>query len=498
MKSRLLVIMLLTGILAAAVVGLGAAGYLKAGTDRVIPGVKFCGVDLQGLNREKCMEILEHKEKKMLSTPVALKYEDKTWTFPLPEVDLRIDAQAMSDDALGLGREGSLLSQWQQKHLIKRDGYELPLRLVINKKKFEQKIVELTSGLGLPARDAAFRVTKDERIEIIPGGDGVEIDKEAAYRDLVDYLVKKKESPEIYLNLVQAKPRRTTEMVAAMGLKGLLGAYSTSFDPADVRRVYNIRVAASSLDGLLIPPGQEVSFNRVVGPRSTEAGYKNAKVIVNDEFVEGIGGGVCQVSTTLYNTILLSNLEILKRTNHSLPVSYVPIGRDATVVYGATDLKFRNSTESYVYVRSSVYGRQLNFKIYGNTDYKAPVSIRTRVIKVLEPKTIHAQDPNLKKGEQAIKQEGAKGYNVIAERVTWENGVAKVERLSESTYRPVNRIVAVGIKEEEEAPVILPPGVDDEQPPAEENPVEPVEPQPPSPGNGLPPVDNNEEKNTGG
>lgn len=464
MQPRYLIPILVAGILLGATAVLGAT-FLWSGRDKVIEGVKTQGVELQGLTKDDGIKALKELEKEILAHPVICQYQDKTWELSLKDVDFNLDAAAMMDTALRLGKAGSFFQQWQQRSQIRQQGYELPLMIDLNKKKFAQKIMDFTAGLGYPPEDASFRITEDDRVAVVPGKDGLQVDVEGAYRQLLDNLGKGQAGPRIQLNLIRVKPRWTTEAVAAMGLKGLLSSYATVFDPANVGRAYNIRVAAAALDGLLVPPGQEVSFNAVVGPRSSDAGYKNAQVIINNEYVEGIGGGVCQVSSTLYNAILLANLEILDRTNHSLPVPYVPIGRDATVVYGAIDLKFRNNTESYIYIRSAVKGRQLTFKVYGNTDYKVPVTIRTKIIKETEPKTIYQKDPYLKKGEQVVKQEGSKGYQVIAERVTWENGRPQIEVLPQSAYQPVDKIIVLGTKEEKEVPVFLPPGVSEKQPP---------------------------------
>jgi len=366
MKPRYWVALLIAGILLGATAVLGAT-FWWSGRDTVIEGVKIREIELQGLGRDDGIAAIKELERKILAGPVIFRCREKTWELPLSELDFHLDAEAMMDAALRLGKEGSLFQQWQQRSRIKQQGYELPLVISLNKKKLTQKITDFTAGLGHPPEDASFRITDDDRVEVVPGKDGLQVDTEGAYRELLDQLEKGGTGPQIHLKLAPVKPRRTTEAIAAMGLKGLLSSYTTAFDPTNVGRTYNIRVAAAALDGLLVPPGQEVSFNEVVGPRSSDAGYKNAQVIINNEFVEGIGGGVCQVSSTLYNAILLANLEILDRTNHSLPVSYVPIGRDATVVYGAIDLKFRNNTESYIYVRSAVKGRQLTFKVYGNT-----------------------------------------------------------------------------------------------------------------------------------
>lgn len=449
--------LIITGLLVGVFLALGAAGIgTLYGQGRVVAGVRAAGIDLSHMDREACRQALGTLEKKLNSTPLVFLYRDHTWTLSPPEVGLRLDTQAMLTGALQAGRDAPWWLQWYQRWKIKREGYQLPLMVVLNREKFNQKLNALVEEIITPPRDAAFRVLPDDRIEIIPGRDGLAVDEERAYRDLLAALSAGKK-PEIQLSLRHVKPRTTTEEVRAMGLKGLLAAYTTSFDASYTDRVYNIRVAAAALDGLLVPPGQEVSFNKVVGPRSSEAGYKNAKVIINNRLVDGVGGGVCQVSSTLYNAVLLANLEVLERTNHSLPVSYVPVGRDATVVYGAIDFRFRNNTESYIYIRSVVSGNRLTFKIYGNTDYKVPVEIRNRITEVLEPKVIREPDPNLERGEEVVKQKGVRGFRVVTERVVLENGRRYTERLPGSFYRPVDQIIAVGTREPSTGPVVPPP-----------------------------------------
>lgn len=434
-----------------ATVGLAAFSF---DSERVLPGVVAGEVDLSGLTKEECLEALKPLERKLATMPVTFTCQDHAWTLRAEEIGLRLDVEATVTKAFEVGRIGNWWQRLAVRWRIKREGFNLPLVYAVNRDKFAQKISELAAAVASPPQDAAFRVLPGDRIEIIPGREGLKVDEEQAYQDLLLVLSTGTSNPQINLRLVQVKPRVTTEAVQAMGLKGLLASYTTRFDPSDVDRAYNIRVAAAALDGLLVPPGQEVSFNNVVGPRSYEAGYKNARIIVNNQLVEGPGGGVCQVSTTLYNAVLLANLEILERTNHSLPVSYVPLGRDATVVYGYIDLRFRNNTESYIYIRSYVHGDQLTFKIYGNTDYKVPVEIRTQVVEVLEPKVIQQVDPNLTRGEKIIKQKGSRGYRVTAQRVVWRNNQAYVEKLPDSFYDPVDQIVVIGAKEPSTGPVV--------------------------------------------
>ncbi|MEG3071375.1 MAG: VanW family protein [Candidatus Syntrophopropionicum ammoniitolerans] len=133
-------------------------------------------------------------------------------------------------------------------------------------------------------------------------------------------------------------------------------------------------------------------------------------MIVNNELVDGLGGGVCQVSTTLYNSVLLANLEIVERYNHSMPISYVPIGRDATVVYDALDFKFSNNTADYLYLKSYIGSGQITINIYGNTTYKKDVRVEAYVTRELDYNLVYEDDPNLPEGTEVVKKEGRQRF----------------------------------------------------------------------------------------
>ena len=143
-----------------------------------------------------------------------------------------------------------------------------------------------------------------------------------------------------------------------------IAQYSTEFDKTLVNRTENIRLAAKALDGKLLAPGERFSFNESVGERTAEAGYKEAMIIEGDTFTPGLGGGVCQVSSTLYNAVILARLEILERHRHTLPISYVPTGQDATVAYPVLDFKFRNNKDAYLLIHSFTEGNTLTFQLY--------------------------------------------------------------------------------------------------------------------------------------
>ncbi|MCL6639557.1 MAG: VanW family protein, partial [Firmicutes bacterium] len=349
--------------------------------------------------------------------------------------------------ALSVGRRGAIRQRWEERNTLKTGVVDVPLEMEFDREKMTRRVKELTSKVTREPQNATFKINPDESVSVVPAVNGTAVDMDRLIADITS-LVSSGKNGEVLLSLVKVKPERSTAMMQSTGVNGLLGSFTTYFDPSKAGRSYNVGVAARALDELLVMPDQEVSFNEVVGPRSSEAGYKTAPVIVNNEFVDGIGGGVCQVSTTLYNSVLLANLDIVERVSHSLPVSYVPIGRDATVVYGAIDFRFHNNTYSYLYLKSDVGNGSLTIRIYGNTRFKRDVVVNSWVTEEIEPKVVYESDQNLPKGEQVVKQEGAKGYRVSAVRVVMKDGVVeKREPLPSSEYSPVNKLIAVGTGE---------------------------------------------------
>jgi len=424
------------------------SGFFSYACEKVLPGVEVMGVSLEGLSKTEGVAKLAELESDLRATRVELSYQGLSWPLLLSEVGIDLKEEAIMDAAVNAGRQGSIFQRWKDRRRFEKTGLSLEPVIELDRDKLSRRVRELTREITEEPRDAAFKINSDDTVTIIPGRNGTVVDLDRLEKDILTILEEKGKT-RVTLSLVSVPPERSTALVQSMGITGLLAAYTTTFNPAKTSRSYNISVAARALNELLVLPGHIVSFNEVVGPRSSESGYKNAPVIINNELVDGLGGGVCQVSTTLYNCILLANLEVVERTNHSLPVSYVPIGRDATVVYDVLDLKFRNNTGSYIYLKSYISGGRLTFKIYGNTAYKKEVQVCSWVTREIEPEVIYEEDPNLPKGEQVVKQEGVKGFKVLTQRVVSFNGVEKREMMPASDYNPVHKIIAVGVMEED-------------------------------------------------
>ena len=231
----------------------------------------------------------------------------------------------------------------------------------------------------------------------------------------------------------------------------MLSEFSTNYNAGAVGRTKNLQIAAGKIDGTIVMPGEEFSFNKVVGKRTVQDGYQNAPVYENGKVVDGLAGGICQISTTLYNAALLANLEITDRRNHNFVSTYVEAGRDATVVYGSQDLKFKNTRQYPIQINCSVSGGVAYFCIKGikeETEYD--VKILTSVTGTTPFGEEIEEDPSLEPGTKQVVQAGHNGSRVASYRILYLDG-NEVSRtlLYNDTYLVMNRIVKVAPGTEE-------------------------------------------------
>ncbi len=237
----------------------------------------------------------------------------------------------------------------------------------------------------------------------------------------------------------------------------LRASFYTSFGSSTAERKSNIRLSTNSLNNVMIDVDGEFSFNKVVGERTEKRGYKNAKIIVGGEFVDGVGGGVCQVSTTLYNAVLLAGLEILECHPHSLPVGYVAPSFDAMVNSGSADLKFKNNTKNPVYIKAVADDNTVKISIYGEPmDYKIKrVSKVTQII--LPPKEQIVCDekgeyPELYKGEKMYLRYAKEGYKSEGYLEIIKNEKTSVKKIRTDKYNAVGAVIVYGNADRIEMP----------------------------------------------
>ena len=222
--------------------------------------------------------------------------------------------------------------------------------------------------------------------------------------------------------------------------------FSTKYDASNKNRSGNLKIAADKINGVVLMPGEEFSFNEVVGKRTIEDGYTNAKIYENGKVVDGLAGGICQISSTLYNAVLRANLEITQRRNHSFTTSYVPAGCDATVVYGVQDFKFKNSRTYPIKFEANVANGIVEFKIHGiKEEIEYAIKIIPITTQTIPFETQYVPDPTLAPGQQVITQAGHSGYKVttyLEKRLA--GTVISKEILSNDSYKAMPTIIHIG------------------------------------------------------
>lgn len=272
------------------------------------------------------------------------------------------------------------------------------------------------------------------------------LDFEITMDEAKELLKEEKETYEIPLKIT--KPKVKTENLGDKIFKQTLSKYTTIYDAGNTSRSTNIAIATRTINGTIILPGETFSYNKVLGNTTKEKGYQLGGAYVGGKVVQAYGGGICQVSTTLYNAVLYANLEIVERYNHSYAVSYVPAGRDATVSYGGKDFKFKNTRTYPVKIVASAKNGVVSISLTGIKEEKEyEIELKSKVLSTTPYQITYQNNSSLPEGKQKIIQKGYNGLKSKAYKTIKYNGkVISTTLLSADTYQPMNRIIEKGTK----------------------------------------------------
>ncbi len=314
------------------------------------------------------------------------------------------------------------------------DVMEMP---VINKEPDPIDIDNIHEEVYQEAQDAYI---VEEPFEVHPEVEGIDFDVEAA-REML-----KEDKEEYVIPLIITEPDVTLDELGEEAFPDQLATFTTRYDVSDVDRTTNLRLACQKINGTVLLAGETFSYNDVVGARTVAAGYKNAKIYEAGQVVDGLGGGICQISSTLYNAALLANLEIVERRNHQFVTSYVPAGRDATVVYGSTDFKFKNTRQYPIRIVATANAGIATISIYGiKEENEYTFKFSTKTISSIPYSTQYIDDSTLPQGTEVVKQKGANGLITETYITKLLNGkTISTELLSRDTYSAMTRIVRRG------------------------------------------------------
>jgi len=303
----------------------------------------------------------------------------------------------------------------------------------------------LQKAVNAPPKDAEFAVFSNGKVQVVPSRNGRTLDVPHTAEALLAAAL----SPTnrvARIAVVTAAPKRTTAEARAMGIGETVSSYET-FYGGEANRIHNVQLVSHLIDDTLIAPGRQFSFNDTTGERNADKGFLEAPVIINGELQTGLGGGVCQVSTTVFNAAYEAGLEITARTNHALYISHYPQGRDATVNYPDTDLRFVNDTGHWLLLRTWVSSSSLTVALYGTSPHRKVVSDTAPLRETGAPPVKRVKDPTLLKGKTVIEEPGAPSRSTnVHRRVYSADGTLLYDNVWYSSYRGEAKVIRVGTK----------------------------------------------------
>ncbi|MEL7566396.1 MAG: VanW family protein [Dehalobacterium sp.] len=439
-RKRLLILMAVLSIL---IIGAAAVEYYIMNGQTIARGVYIGNLNVSRMERDQLAQAIIPLYQKSLEREIVINGGGKSWSFSPVQLGLKEDREKTIKEAWEVGRKGPFWERWYIRWKTMKHPCHIPLAFDVEESDLTNYTKEMAQMIDKEAENAGIFIKSNHQVEIVPGENGVKVEIDSSV-NVIKEVLQSGDDSECTLIIQVIKPVLTEEVVKSWQINGAVSSFETWFDPAKVDRSENIKVALMALNHVLVMPQEVFSFNEVVGPRTTEAGYKESLVIENNEFTPGIGGGVCQVSTTLYNAILLASLPIVERQPHSLPISYVKPGMDATVSFGWADLKFINDRQKPILLHTEYQKGKIKVLVFATKGEFPEVKLSSKIIEYLEADEEIIKDPTLAPGQTLVEEKGQRGMIVEVYRETVSEGkVISSELISRDKYQPQKAVIRV-------------------------------------------------------
>ncbi|MGB1016684.1 MAG: VanW family protein [Nannocystaceae bacterium] len=432
------------GVMAAA--GLWAiasvVGLTQADDATVVPGVKLAGRDISGMTREDLEEVAREMAFAGLDRPLTLRAGDVTHPAKARELGaVPVPAPAI-EAALLVGHRGNFLADLQERTQARRGEIDITIGYAFDEEVALTRLLALAPSVQKPSLPTRFDF--DNR-KVLPAERGTGLLAYDALSSVAVGLASGSREIQLAVTPLPGVADPLAELGHDLDIGIVLGRYSTPYstDTKAVDRTHNLKVGAARLDGFVLMPGESFSFNDIVGPRTTEAGFRYAPGITSGEVVDVVGGGICQVSSTLYAAAFFGGLELVSARPHSRPSGYVDMGLDSTVVYGAIDMKLRNQFEFPVVFHMVVHQGKVEVELLGpQRTYQ--VAFERKVEEVLPYSSVVRDDPKLRTGATSIAQRGKRGFKVKRIRKLYQAGKLLKTEDWDLNYPPTREIIRRG------------------------------------------------------
>ncbi len=422
----------------------GTFSFINLTSTKIAKGVYIKGIDVSGLTKEDATKKISSYVSSSIPEEIKLKHNDFETSLSTSQLAIYFNTEEAVNMAYNIGKTGNIfqknieiletlfskvnidpgfsIDEEQLKKDLQDISTKLPDKVIESSCYIDDNRLIITkgqAGKSIKIKDSANYITKEinnlnvqnNPLELITeDAYPNQIDLDAVYNEVhknpvnayysqnpyvvhpsengLDFAISlddakkllQEQKDEYVIPLKVLYPSVTTNMIGTEAFPDLLSEFSTKYAASNKNRTTNLILASKKINGTVLMPGETFSYNKVVGARTIAAGYKEAPIYVSGRVEDGIGGGICQITTTLYNAVLYANLDIVERSNHQFVPSYAGPSRDATVVYGAIDFKFKNNRDYPIKITCSVSGGIANFKIWGlksDNDYEVQITSRT-------------------------------------------------------------------------------------------------------------------------
>lgn len=507
-SNKKIVIILICAIILVLVM-LASTGFalFNINNTKIISNISIEGIDVSKLSKDeaeqKILEILEQN----LEQNIIAKTQEFEYEIQLSQIEATYDTNKAIEEAYNIGRDGNIFSNNLEiiKCIIRNKNIELGTNY--NEELLNNIINDITVKIPGAVEEASYYI-EDEKLIITKGKNGKSINKENFKNEVIERLKLNKQGEDITLEIIDSNPQEididkiynevhkeaqnayytkepfqvyphvegvdfdlesaremlkedkeeyvidlkitipeiTTNKIGNEAFPDMLSTFSTKYDATNIPRTTNLKLAMNKLNGVVVAPGETFSYNKTLGKRTAEAGYKEAGGYAGGKVVQTLAGGICQISSTLYDAAIYANLEIVERHNHMFLAGYVGAGKDATVVYGAYDLKFKNTRNYPIMIKTSIGSGVAKIDIFGiKEDVEYEVEISSKILSYTSFKVIRETDNSLAPGQEKVSQSGMNGCKSITYKILKLNG-NEVSRtvLSSDTYDAMNKIIKVG------------------------------------------------------
>lgn len=431
-------------------------GYKQSHKNTVYDGVIVDNIDFGGKTKDEVKTYFAKKNKVFDKTIFTLTSPSRIATASANQIGYGFDENLIAQQAFSVGRSDNIISDMSIILQAYIDGVSLTPAIHYKEDMLNKVISPFSKEIDIKPVDALFKFDGNRVVTFKPSSDGKAVDKDKLKSKILSDLqsvAKSGESKNLNIDvpIINVSPKITTEKVNNMGIKELIAEGTSLFAHSIENRIYNVNLAASRINGVLIKPGETFSFAKAVGDVSSLTGYKQAYVIENGKTVLGDGGGVCQVSTTLFRAALNAGLPITERHQHAYRVGYYeedsPPGIDAAVYVPSVDLKFKNDTDHYILIQTIIDLEELRltFQLFGTKDNRE-ITINKPVIvsQSPAPEAEYQDDPTLPKGQIKQVDFSAGGMNVYFTRTVKKDGKEIANDKFVSNYRPWKAIYLRG------------------------------------------------------